>query len=140
MAKMIYAGFDYVDAQLKKLDGITQGEMTKRVLSAGAKVIEKEMKKAIEDNHHVVSGAMKESVKPGEIKINIDYSSVEVYTQGNDPRGVSNEMKNKRINYGPGVRKRDHYITKLRKRIEPRVLSVMNYEAKLVLKEQGLIE
>lgn len=146
MAKMTYSGFDYIENGLRNLEGNFSREVTRKVLYAGAKVLEKEMKGAIAENHHVISGDMMRSVAQTEIHEGAEESWVEVYAQGTDSRGVSNEMKNVIINRGyyhkgtGATHKKDPYIQKMRKRIEPRILSVMNYQYQLTMKELGLTE
>lgn len=145
MAKMIYSDFA-LEEKLRQLEGNFRREVTKKVIWAGAKVLEKEMKDTIEARHHVVSGDMQRSVAMSEIKEGIDEVSVEVYTQGRDSRGVSNEMKNEIINKGyyhrgTGAKhKKDPYLKDMRKRIEPRIQSVMSYQMELTLKELGITE
>jgi len=146
MARMTYTGFDYVEGKLRELDTQFNREITRKVLWAGAKVLEKEMRGAIAQNHHVVSGDMQRSVSMSEIHEDPEMSWVEVYTQGYDRRGVSNELKNMIINKGyynvsTGRKfKKDPYLQKLRKRIAPRLISVMNYQFQLSLKELGITE
>lgn len=146
MAKMEYSGFEFVEDKLKKLDENFRRDVTRKALWAGAKVIEKEMKSAIGQGHHIVSGDMQRSVAQTEIHEGMEESWVEVYTQGSDSRGVSNEMKNVIINKGyynkgtGATHKKDPYLQKMRKRIEPRIVSVMNYQVQLTLQELGLID
>jgi len=145
MAKMTYSDFALED-RLRKLDENFRREVTRKVLWAGAKVIEKEMQNAIAERHHIATGDMQRSVKQTEIHEGPEECWVEVYTQGTDRRGVSNEMKNVIINKGyyhkgtGAKKKKDPYLKDMRKRIEPRVQSVMNYQMKLTLKELGIIE
>ena len=142
MAKMTYSNFALED-KLKNLEHNFRREVTRKVLWAGAKVVEKEMRGEIEKKHKV-SGDLARSVKQTEIQEGIDESSVEIYTQGYDSRGVSNPMKNVIITQGyyhvrtGKARKKDPYLKNMRKRIEPRLNSVMNYQRELTLKELGL--
>lgn len=142
MAKMEFSNFS-LEEKLRNLEGNFRREVTKKVLWAGAKVVEKEMRGEIEKRHKV-SGDLARSVKQTEIQEGIDESSVEIYTQGYDSRGVSNPMKNVIITQGyyhvrsGKARKKDPYLKNMRKRIEPRLNSVMNYQMELTLKELGL--
>ena len=142
MAKMEFSDFSLED-KLRNLEGNFRREVTRKVLWAGAKVVEKEMRGEIEKRHKV-SGDLAKSVKQTEIQEGIDESSVEIYTQGYDSRGVSNPMKNVIITQGyyhvrsGKARKKDPYLKNMRKRIEPRLNSVMNYQMELTLKELGL--
>ena len=144
MAKMIYSDFAIED-KLRNLEGNFRREVTRKVLWAGAKVVEKEMRAEIEKKHKV-SDDLAKSVKQTEIQEGVDESSVEIYTQGYDSRGVSNPMKNVIITQGyyhvnsGKARKKDPYLKQLRKRIEPRLNSVMSYQMELTLKELGIIE
>jgi len=139
MARMVVE--DFRKNELDALDSDTVREVVRKCLWAGAKVVEKEMKRTIEERHHVVHGYMKESVSQGEIHEDIDRAYVDIYPQGTDPRGVSNEMKNKMINLGAhnvatgkGTKK-DAYVQRMGKEIAPRVLSVMNYQFNLCMEE-----
>lgn len=142
MAKMEFSDFS-LEEKLRNLEGNFRREVTRKVLWAGAKVVEKEMRGEIEKRHKV-SGDLARSVKQTEIQEGIDESSVEIYTQGYDSRGVSNPMKNVIITQGyyhvrsGKARKKDPYLKNMRKRIEPRLNSVMNYQMELTLKELGL--
>ena len=136
MAKMEFSNFS-LEEKLRNLEGNFRREVTKKVLWA------KEMRGEIEKRHKV-SGDLARSVKQTEIQEGIDESSVEIYTQGYDSRGVSNPMKNVIITQGyyhvrsGKARKKDPYLKNMRKRIEPRLNSVMNYQMELTLKELGL--
>ena len=142
MAKMEFSDFS-LEEKLRNLEGNFRREVTRKVLWAGAKVVEKEMRGEIEKRHKV-SGDLARSVQQTEIQEGIDESSVEIYTQGYDSRGVSNPMKNVIITQGyyhvrsGKTRKKDPYLKNMRKRIEPRLNSVMNYQMELTLKELGL--
>ena len=142
MAKMEFSNFS-LEEKLRNLEGNFRREVTRKVLWAGVKVVEKEMRGEIEKRHKV-SGDLARSVKQTEIQEGIDESSVEIYTQGYDSRGVSNPMKNVIITQGyyhvrsGKARKKDPYLKNMRKRIEPRLNSVMNYQMELTLKELGL--
>ena len=145
MAKQTYEGFDFED-KLKHLEASLRSEVTVKMLEAGAKVIVKEMQDAIQQNHHVVSGDMMRSVAPTAIKADLNGSSIEVYTQGTDSRGVKNEMKNVIISQGyyyrgaHSKRKPDRYLKGMRKRVEPRVQAVMNQQMRITLQQYGIID
>ena len=120
--------------QLDMMDPATMRQIRRKMVEDGAKVLVKEMQATIESRHHIVSGQMKESVAPGKVYEDLDGTSIDVYPQGYDPRGVSNEMKAKIINYGfynkasdRRKKKTDYFLNaKFRKRCEPRILAVMN--------------
>lgn len=144
MAKMTYSDFA-MEKKLQSLESNFRREVTRKVLWAGAKVVEKEMRGEIEKRHKV-SGDLARSVQQTEIQEGVEESSVEIYTQGYDSRGVSNPMKNVIITQGyyhvssGKKRKKDPYLKEMRKRIEPRLNSVMSYQANLTLKELGIID
>ena len=144
MAKMTYSDFA-MEKKLQSLESNFRREVTRKVLWAGAKVVEKEMRAEI-DKKHSLSGDLAKSVKQTEIQEGVEESSVEIYTQGYDSRGVSNPMKNVIITQGyyhvssGKKRKKDPYLKEMLKRIEPRLNSVMSYQANLTLKELGIIE
>lgn len=143
MAKMIYSDFA-LEKKLENLESNFRREVTRKVLWAGAKVVEKEMRAEIEKKHKI-SGDLEKSVAQTEIQEGIDESSVEIYTQGTDSRGVSNPMKNVIITQGyyhvrTGKRKKDPYLKEMRKRVEPRLNGVMSYQMELTMRELGIIE
>lgn len=132
---------DFHKNTLDMLDPETVRQIRKKVLWAGAKVVEKETQTYIYDEHRA-SGDLSRSVRQSDIHEDIDSCWVEIYPQGNDRRGVSNEMKNKIIinGYysrasGKSTRIKDPYVKKLRDRVEPRVLAVMEYQFNLCMEE-----
>jgi hypothetical protein len=132
---------DFHKTALDALDPETCREIRKKVVWAGAKVVEKEMKLYI-DAHHHVSGDMAQSVAQAEIHEDIDSTWVEVYPQGYDNRGVLNEMKQKIINVGyysifTGAKHKaiDPYVRKTREKIAPRIMSVMQKQFELCMEE-----
>lgn len=138
------AKFVVDDSGMTGLDQLTPDvvrEIRRQCVTAGAKVVEKELKKTIEARGHVVSGAMRDSVGMGVLHEDIDRVWVEVYPQGTDPRGVENEMKNEIINRGyfnknTGRKvKRDPYVKNLKKDIAPQVSAVISYQYDLCMKE-----
>lgn len=138
MAKFVVD--DFHKTELEQLDPMKMREIRKKVLWAGAKVVERETRDYIY-NEHRASGDMARSVAQSDIHEDLDSVWVEIYPQGNDARGVSNEMKNKIIIDGyyskaTGSKKiKDPYVKKLRSRLEPRILSVMEYQFQLCMDE-----
>ena len=132
---------DSVLTGLEKLTPAVAREIRRKCVIAGAKVVEKEMKNTIEARKHVVNKWMRDSVGMGVLHEDIDRVWVEVYPQGTDPRGVENEMKNEIINRGyynknTGRKiRRDPYVKELKKKIEPKVTAVMQYQYDLCMKE-----
>lgn len=126
-----------------KLDPATMRRIRKKMLEDGSKVLQKEMKKVIEEKGHVVSRDMMNSVTAGPVREDVDGSSIEVYPQGYDRRGVSNEMKAKLIINGyyhvassRSQRKKDNFLDKkFRDKCAPRIVSVMNYSFSLLMEE-----
>lgn len=140
MARLIVE--DFHKTELDQLEPQVVREIVKKCLWAGAKVVEKEMKNTIEQRHHVVHGYMRDSVSQTDVHEDLDRSYVDIYPQGTDPRGVSNELKNKiiingyyNVVTGKSKRKKDNYINSLTKQITPRVLSVMEYQFNLCIEE-----
>ena len=144
MAKQLYYGFEF-EKKLDQLAGALRIDVTRELLEAGAKVVAKEMQQVIHDNHKV-SGDMMRSVAPTEVHMDVDFSSIEVYTQGTDSRGVSNEMKNVIISQGyyyrgaENKREPDRYLKSMRKRLEPRVQAVMSEQMRISLQKYGIID
>ena len=138
MAKFIIE--DFHKTELDQLDTQKVREIRKKVLWAGAKVVEKETRAYIYDEHRE-SGDLAKSVAQTDIHEDLDSTWVEIYPQGYDSRGVSNELKNKIIidgyySKGTGTKKiKDPYVKKLRERLEPRILSVMEYQFNLCMDE-----
>ena len=128
---------------LDKLDDATMRRIRRTMVENGAKVLVKEMQATIESRHHVVSGNMSRAVAPGKVYEDLDGTSIEVYPQGDDPRGVNNEMKLKIINYGffhkdSGKRqkKTDFFLNEtFRKKCEPRIVAVMNATLAMCMEE-----
>ena len=131
---------DFHTSTLDALDPQKVREIRRKVLWAGAKVIEKETRNYIYDEHRE-SGDMSRSVAQSEVHEDLDATWVEVGPEGYDARGVSNELKNKIIIDGyyskaSGTKKiKDPYVKKLRDRMEPRILSVMEYQFTLCMEE-----
>lgn len=141
MAKWIVE--DVHKTALEQLDDATQRAIRRKMVENASKVLIKEMQASIESNHHVVSGSMKNSVAASKVYEDIDSTSIEVYPQGTDPRGVSNEMKAQIINYGYynrdtgyRIKKKDFFLNdKFRKKCEPHINGVMNYTFQLCMEE-----
>lgn len=139
MAQFIIEDFhrDALDA----LDPGTVRSIRKKVVWAGARVVEKEMAGYIEQNHRV-SGDMARSVTQGPVHEDIDSTWVEVWPQDADSRGVYNEMKHKiiitgyyNVFTGKSFRRKDPYVAKMRKRLEPRIMAVMEQQFTLCMDE-----
>jgi len=128
---------------LEQLDDATQIRIRHKMVENASKVLIKEMQAAIESHHHVVSGGMRASVAATKVYDDVDATTIEVYPQGNDPRGVSNEMKAKIINYGYynrdtgyRIKKKDFFLNdRFRKKCEPHINGVMNYTFQLCMEE-----
>ena len=125
---------DFGKTTLEKLTPDVQRKIRREMVQNGAKVLVKEMQNEIEARHHVVHRYMKDSVKAGQVYEDVDGTSIEVWPQGDDPRGASNAMKMKIINYGYYNKssgknhKKDHFLNEtLRKKWAPRIVSVMQY-------------
>lgn len=118
---------------LENLDFETNRRFRRKMVENGAKVLVKEMQEVIQERHHVRSGGMKQGVAAGTVYEDVDGTSIDVWTQGDDRRGVSNEMKAKMINFGyyniaTGKRwkKKDYFLNeKFRKKCAPRIVAVM---------------
>jgi hypothetical protein len=132
------------DRYQNALDALTPEacrEVRRKVVWAGAKVLEKEDRMYIEA-HHFISGDLARSISQGDIHEDIDSTWVEVFPQGTDGRGVMNEMKQKIINTGyynifTGAKHKaiDPYVRKTREKIAPRIMSVMQKQFELCMEE-----
>lgn len=128
------------------LDALTDSkrrEIRRKMVENGAKVLVKEMQAQIEERHHVVNRYMKNSVAPGEVKEDLDGTSIYVGPGGTDPRGVSNEMKaryiiqgHRSIFSGQKLNKTDNFLNDaFRKKCEPRIYAVMNATFNICMEE-----
>ena len=88
-----------MEARMGRLSGSVRREAAKRMLEAGAAVLERGGQSEIAARH-IKTGAMRESYKRTEVREGLDGSEIYVYAQGEDWRGVRNEMKNTIINTG----------------------------------------
>ena len=135
MARSEYTGGEGFEAALDRLDK----EGRQRIVMAGAEALTREMQGVIGSAHHVRTGSMLQSVKPGKCHDDPEAAWVEVYPQGEDSRGVSNAKKAFVINYGYGKRRTkstgDKFITGNKKRFEPAVSRAMQAENERVLSE-----
>lgn len=142
MAKFIIDP-EYSKTVLDKLDSAKQREIRRKMVQNGAKVLIKEMQKDVQARHHVVHGWLKDSIAAGPVYEDVDGTSIEVYPQGNDPRGVSNAMKLQIITSGyyhvasgRSSRKKDNFLNnQFRQKCAPRINSVMNYTLQLCMQE-----
>ena len=139
MAKFEFSGTEDLEA---KLAGMERG-MIKGIVMAGADACAKEMQDEIGRYRHIGrTGSMQKNVRPAEYHETMNGGWVNVYPQGNDPRGVSNAMKAYVINYGigknptirSGKRKEknktgDKFITGNQKRMEQGVYAAMQAES-----------
>ena len=126
---------DFGKTVLDKLTPDVQRKIRREMVQNGAKLLVKEMQAEIEARHHVRHGYMKTSVAPGPVHEDIDGTSIEVWPQGEDPRGVNNAMKMQiithgyyNVNNGKTHRKKDNFLNKkFRDKCAPRIMSVMQY-------------
>lgn len=136
MARMEYSGFEIIERQLARMDRGT----VRRLVEAGAKALVEATQESIRSHHHVgETKSMVESVKPGAYHETLEGGWMEVYPQGEDPRGVSNAKKAFVINYGYGGRKTkktgDKFLTGQKKRLEVAAAEAMQKENEEILKE-----
>lgn len=136
MAKMTYSGFESVERQLAKLER----ETVRRLVEAGAEAVIAETEESIRSHHHIgKTGSMMSNVKAGMYHEELDGGWMEVYPQGNDPRGVSNAKKAFVINYGYGGRRTrktgDKFITGNKRRVESAVAAAMQKENEKIINE-----
>lgn len=123
--------------QLEKLADDMRRRTAKRMLTAGAEVLTEADKAEIIRGRHVRTGEMLESVRMTEIREGLDGAYTYVYAQGEDSRGVRNEMKNQIINQGYWRKKgrrnvrKDAYVARVQRDAEEKVRQAMEaaYEA-----------
>ena len=136
MARMEYGGFELIDNQLAKLDRGT----VRRLVEAGAAKLVETVQDEIDKRHHIgKTGSMRENVKPGQYHETLDGGWIDVYPQGNDPRGISNAKKAFVINYGRGGKKTektgDKFITGQKRKYESAVNAAMEAENRKIIQE-----
>ena len=121
MARFEYTAAEDFDGKLDKLSR----EGLKQIVLAGAEACGQGMQAVIGKYHHIRTGSMQASVKPGKIHEDLDSCWTEVYPQGPDSRGVDNAMKAFVINYGYGKRRTqktgDKFITSNKKQFKASV-------------------
>ena len=125
MAKFTYTEGEGFDANLTKLGR----EAVKTIVMAGADQCTKDLQSVIGSYHHVKTGSMQQSVRPGIYHEDLNSGWVEVYPQGTDGRGVSNAKKAFVIDRGYGARRTkktgDKFITKNQKQFKTDVSTAM---------------
>ena len=135
MAKHTFSGFEVIERQLAKLDRGT----VRRLVEAGAKALVESTQESVKQYHHVVTGEMEQSVKPGQYHETLEGGWMDVYPQGDDSRGVSNAKKAFVINYGYGGRKTgktgDRFITGNKRIRQSAVEAAMEAENKKIINE-----
>lgn len=135
MAKLEYKGFEVLQNQIAQLSRGT----IRRLVEAGANALIESTQESIESHHHVVTGTMKTSVKAGKYHETLGGGWMDVYPQGDDPRGVSQAKKAFVINYGYGGRKTvktgDKFITGQRRQRASAINLAMEMENEKIIKE-----
>ena len=125
MARFEYSAAESFDAGLDRLSR----EGIRKIVMAGADECGQEMQAVIGQYHHVKTGSMQASVKPGKVHEDLGSCWVDVYPQGADSRGVDNALKAFVINYGYGKRRTaktgDKFITSNKKQFEAGVGKAM---------------
>lgn len=135
MARLEYKGFEILQNQIEQLSRTT----IRRLVEAGANALIESTQESIESYHHVVTGTMKTSVKAGKYHETLGGGWMDVYPQGDDPRGVSQAKKAFVINYGYGGRKTaktgDKFITGQRRQRASAINLAMEMENEKIIKE-----
>lgn len=145
MASLVIEADDY-EEKLGKLESSFRRTVARQMLEAGAKVLAEEDQAEIVRRRHMRTGDMLRSVGPTEIREGLDGSYVYVYAQGEDGRGVRNEMKSQIINLGywrrKGQRKirKDAYVARVQKNAEPKVREAMEAAFERAIDAAGLGE
>lgn len=101
MARMDWSGLDDVFRELRHIEQ-TAGPLTEKMLDAGAEVIVKSWKDAIQAAGLVDTGAMLNAVRPSRKSKG---AMREIYPQGKDSRGIRNAEKAFVNHYGSKSRK-----------------------------------
>ena len=138
MAKIKVNGFGEIETAMKRL---TDREMIRQTVEAGADVVVREMRERIQSAGHVRTRAMLNAVGKTEYRERLNGGTISVYPQGLDSRGYAYAMKMFVINYGPNKKKKtrgkksgksrmgDKFITNYFDRIEAAALAAMEAEA-----------
>ncbi len=109
------SGLDALTAELGRLANAVGGDLTERMLDAGAEAAAEDWKEGISEAGHIDSGEMLKSVAPAPVT---GKGRREVYPLGTDSKGVRNAEKAYILNYGTSKRRGDRFVDKIQKNAE----------------------
>lgn len=137
MATINATGFE---TALKGFDRMAQRGMTRRIVEAGAGVLDRMMREATEMRQHVRTGDMLAAIGPSDYKEGLGWGEQSVYPQGMDREGERNATKMYVINYGRGKKKRrgkmgDQFITGIEPEMETAAQEAMQAESDALIEE-----
>lgn len=134
MAKLYLEGITEIEAQLMSLQKDIGGDISKRVLQAGAWELVNGWKKTIRDNHHV-SRLDKEHMVDAvewETFIRPEGSYATVYPRGTDSHRITHAQKAFILHYGRRPTKKgtkgitgDKFVRKAEKESAPKIMDAM---------------
>lgn len=123
------SGIDSLAAEFKDLSEVDKNELTEKMLKAGAEVITDEWKRGIKQvvKHDGRStGEMLESVAPSKkITHKGDVSSIAVYPQGKDRKGVKNAEKAYILHYGKSGQMGTRFVDEIESSAESKAFEAM---------------
>lgn len=135
MAKLTYNVGDFGE----KLEQLSSRETLRRIVAAGsAEAVKIDVERTIAAGH-VITGKLKESIKPGTIHEDLNEAWQYVYPQGYGNNGEDMAKIAFVINYGYGGRKTaktgDRFITGKSKQFDEAVGNAMEAEAERIKNE-----
>lgn len=123
------SGIDELAAELQELGQLDNGNLTEKMLNAGAEVIAEEWKKGIDGTVKSggrSTGEMSASVAPSKkIKRTGDVSATTIYPQGKDRKGVRNAEKAFILHYGKSGQLGTRFVDKVEEAAEERATAAM---------------
>lgn len=111
-------------------------EMEDEILTEAGEIFTEEWKDGIKRFGHIDTGDMQDSVKAKRSKKD---TSVEIYPQGKDKKGVRNAMKAFILHYGSSTIKGDRFVDDVEEKGEKRAVEAAEVIYQETLEKKGLI-
>lgn len=124
MATLRVEGLEALEEDLRKF-GDRADEIGNAMLEAGAEELKESWKYHILKSGHVDSGSMVDSVKASKPRKGRGGTSVDVYPQGKDQKGVRNAEKAFLLHYGWKDKPGDHFVDNVEQDAEEAVADAM---------------
>ena len=124
MANLRVQGLDELEKELQQFAGKTE-EIEAAMLEAGAEELKQAWKYHILKKGHVDTGSMVDAVKASKPRKGRGGTSVDVYPQGKDQKGVRNAEKAFLLHYGWKDKPGDHFVDNVEQDAEEAVADAM---------------